>query len=119
MTRSIKNSRKIVVNGVEYRWRARGDDGYIALIIWPSNNIGPAITSGFLYHQTWVEVPGGHSSMGDQIVITNRLVRRAIDFAITVHGYDPTIPGDDLGFSGEENIDWSDAVRANDLQHCM
>jgi hypothetical protein len=62
MTRSIKNSRKIVVNDVEYRWRARGDDGYIALIIWPSNNVGSAITSRFLYHQTWVEVPGGYSS---------------------------------------------------------
>jgi hypothetical protein len=118
MTRSIKNSRKIVVNDVEYRWRARGDDGYIPLIIWPINNVGPAITSGFLYHQTWVEVSGGHSSMGDQIVITNRLVRRAIDFAVTIHGYNPMIPGDDLSFSGEENIDWSDAVRANDLQHC-
>src|SRR5262245_38567165 len=41
--RSDKGSRKIVVEDVEYRWRAKGDDGYIRIGIWPANKVGPYI----------------------------------------------------------------------------
>jgi hypothetical protein len=123
MTRSIKNSRKIVVNDVEYRWRSKGDDcfnTYISIIIWPSNNIGPAIHSSFNSHETWVQDPEksyrSYSSMNDGIVITNRIIRRIIDFAIVTHNYDPMSSGNDLGISGEENIDWNDAIRVDEVR---
>jgi hypothetical protein len=45
--RRSKGSRRIVVQDVEYRWRAAGDDGYITFGIWPLNNIGPYIQGNF------------------------------------------------------------------------
>jgi hypothetical protein len=123
MTRSIKTSRKIIVNDVEYRWRAKGDGCFntcISIIIWPSNNVGPAIHSSFDSHETWVKDPEksypSYSSMNDGIVITNRLIRRIIDFAIATHNYDPMSSGNDLGISGEENIDWTDAIREDKVK---
>jgi hypothetical protein len=102
--RSIKGSHRIVVNGVEYRWRAKGDDGCIGIGIWPSNNIGPYIGCAIGYHETSAE---------GQIVVTNRIIRRVIEFAIARHGYDPHTNNPMLGLvSLEDVIRWDDAVRA-------
>lgn len=88
--RSQKGSHRIVVCGVEYRWRATGNDGHISIGIWPSNNVGPYIQGNLGYHETWIDNgDGSWSSMGNQIVITSRIIRRIIEHAIAAHGFDP------------------------------
>src|SRR5262249_26416696 len=114
--RRLKGSRRIVVCGFEYRWRATGNDGYISVGIWPSNNVGPFITGNFRYHETWVDNgDGSRSSAGDQVVITNRIIRRIIEHAIDQHGYDPNVKGATLNLRVlDDCIRWEDAVRATD-----
>lgn len=111
-----KGSRRIVVNNVEYRWRATGNDGYITVAIWPTNRIGPFIYGNVGYHESWIDNRNGSwSSAGDQIVITNRIVRRIIEYAITNHGYDPNAKGTELNLKNlDDVIRWDDAVRASD-----
>jgi hypothetical protein len=103
----------IVVGAVEYRWRASGNDGYILIGIWPTNNIGPNIQGNLYYHETWIEnCDGSLSSVGNQIVITSRIVRRIIEHAIAVHGYDPNVRGKELNLKAlDDVIKWDDAVR--------
>jgi hypothetical protein len=113
--RSSKGSRRIVVHNVEYRWRATGDDGYISIGIWPANNVGPFISGTFNYHETWVNnSDGSGSSKGDQIVVTNRLIRRIIIHAIGVYRYNPQAKGKELRLKPLDNvITWNDAIRAS------
>jgi len=112
--RSSKGSRRIVVEGHEYRWKATGDDGYISVGIWPTSNIGGYIHGTLPYDQTWLDMGNGcRSSAGDQIVVTNRLVRRVICHAIAAHGYDPNRKSKELNLRGlDDIIQWDDAVRA-------
>ena len=112
--RSTKGSRRIVVQDVEYRWNAKGDDGFISVGIWPANNIGAYIHGGFKYHESWVDNgDGSHSSKGDQIVVTNRIIRRIIEHAVVEHEYDPNVNGKQLNLNLEAVIHWEDAVRAS------
>lgn len=113
--RSSKGSHRIVVRKVEYRWRATGNDGFIAIGIWPSNNIGPYIQSSLDYHETWLDNgDGSFSSKGDQIVVTSKIIRRIIEHAIIKHGYDPQVRGKELRLKVVDvAIDWHDAVRAS------
>lgn len=113
--RSSKGSHLITVRGAEYRWRAAGNDGYISVGVWPVSNIGPFITGHFDYHQTWIDNhDGSYSSAGDQIVVTARLVRRIIDYAISARGYDPNKKGKELDLGPLERlIRWDDAIRAS------
>ena len=113
--RSQKGSRKIVVRKVEYRWRASGDDGFISIGIWPTNNIGAYIQGNLRYYETWIDKGNGiRSSTGDQIVITNRIIKRIIELAITAHQYDPMIKGRELNLKNlDQAIEWNDAVRAS------
>jgi hypothetical protein len=113
--RSLKSSRRILVQGVEYRWQATGNDGYITIGIWPVNNIGPFIRGSFNYHETWINNRDGSSSSArDQIVITNRIIRRIIEHAIIDHHYDPTVKGEELNLKVLDGlIKWDDAVRAD------
>lgn len=113
--RSQKNSRKIGVEGIEYRWRATGNDGYISIGVWPTNNIGPFIKGIFGYHETWIYKGGGAwKSAGNQVVITNRIIRRIIEHAIKAHGYDPQVQGKELNLKVlDEVIKWDDAVRGS------
>jgi hypothetical protein len=114
--RSSKGSRRIVVNEVEYRWRATGNDGYISIGIWPSDGIGPFLCGKLRYHESWVNNSDGSlSSTGDQIVITNRIIRRIIEYAIAKYGYTPKAQGNDLNLTVLDHlIPWNDAIRAND-----
>src|SRR5580704_14631960 len=113
--RSQKKSHLIVVGTVEYRWRVTGNDGYISIGIWPTNNIGPFIKGNFRYHETWIDLGNGsRSSEGDQIVITNRIIKRIIEHAIRVHQYDPQVRGKELNLKVLDGIiKWDDAVRAS------
>ena len=112
--RSSKGSHRIVVRNSKYRWRATGNDGYISIGIWPTNNIGPFICGHLRYHETWIANGNGSlSSALNQIVVTNRLIRRIIEHAITKHRYDPQAKGKELNLTVlDEVIKWDDAVRA-------
>lgn len=114
MARSAKTARNIVVNDVGYHWRATGNDGYISVTIWPSSNLGPAILCNFDYQESWIPSgEGQYSSAGNQIVITNRIVRRVIDLAVTKYGYDPSGRGKELNLRRSDGlIELDDAIRA-------
>lgn len=111
--RSQKRSRRIVVDGAEYRWRGTGNDGWISIGIWPANNIGPFIYGQFGYHETWIDIGDGSlSSARDQLVITNRIIRRIIEYAKSAWGYDPDMPGKELRLNSlEDVVQWEDAIR--------
>lgn len=113
--RSQKGSSRIVIGGVEYRWRATGNDGYISIGIWPANNIGPFIQGTVRYHETWSENgDGSRSSAGNQIVITNRIIRQIIVHATAVHGYAPQVQGKELNLKILDNVvKWDDAIRGS------
>jgi hypothetical protein len=113
--RSKKGSRRIVVDGVEYRWRANGDHPCIMIGIWPANGIGPYISGNFRYHETWIPLREGHwHSAGDQIVITSRIIKRVIEYARTAHHYDPCARGKELALGRFDRlIQWEDAVRGS------
>jgi hypothetical protein len=111
--RRSKGSHLIVVNGVEYRWRATGNDGWISVGIWPANGIGAFIHGSFRYHERQNIV--GEPSFEDvqsQIIITNRLTRRIIEFAVTKFGYDANLKAGQLELGAlDDVIQWDDAVR--------
>lgn len=115
-----KNSRNIVVNGVKYRWRATGNDGYICFTIWPDALPGPAITGNLNYHESLEPkqlTATGHYyyTHNNQIVITNRLIRRIIVTCQSKHAYDPTKTGKEISLrNADAFIDLSDAVQASD-----
>lgn len=109
-----------MVGAVEYRWRATGDDGYISIGIWPANNTGPYIQGNLRYHETWIcNSNGSWSSAGNQIVITNRTIRRIIEHAIAVHVYDLQAQDKRLNLGIlDDVVKWDDAVRrASDEIH--
>jgi len=114
MARSKKNARHIVVDSIAFLWRATGDDGYIALSIWPRTLTGPTIWATFDYHETWHPRSGGvYSSSGNQIVVTNRLVRRVILHARDQYAYDASKRGTLLRIPRvDRQINIEDAVRA-------
>lgn len=112
--RSSKGSHRIVVQNVKYRWRATGNDGFISIGIWTSSNIGPFIGGLFEYQETHVNKDdGSFSAIGNQIVVTNRLIRRVIEHAITVRQYEPHMKGRELHLGILNSvINLDDAVRA-------
>ena len=119
MARRAKGSSRIEVNAVEYRWRATGNDGWISVTIWPADTEGPAICASLAYHETMEpDGPGQRVSRGDQIVVTNRIVRRIIEFATERKAYSPVERGEDLKLLRvDELIDISDAKRADTQRH--
>jgi hypothetical protein len=112
--RSSKGSHRIVVQDVEYRWRATGNDGYISIGIWPINSVGSFIQGNLKYHETWLDnEDGSFRSVRDQIVVTNRIIRRIIEHAISEHHYDPNAKSGELNLRVLDHvIKWDDAVRA-------
>jgi hypothetical protein len=90
-----KGVRKINVDGHEFRWRATGNDGWITLVLWPSENEESKLIGQLGYHSRMVPKGDGCYSAINQIVITNRLVRE-----ILLHVGVPTV----LKNKGQINI---------------
>jgi len=110
---SSKGSRRIEVEGIEYRWSANGNDGYISIVIAPTNGIGPRLVGNLRYHETWLPASAGWRSAGDQIVVTPKLIRRIIEHAVAARGYDPLVRGKEINLMClDDVIKWDDAVRA-------
>lgn len=78
MAVSKKGSRRIEVDGTEFRWRATGNDGWISVVVWPTDNDRTRLVGSIGYHQEAREVANGHYSLHHQIVVTNRLIRQLI-----------------------------------------
>ncbi len=114
MAKSKKGARNIVVGDVKYRWRATGNDGWISLTIWPAELPGPTIAGTLGYHQTAVPIGNGAFKLTEQIVITSRIVRRVIEYAVRDRGYDPRREGKQIDLRRvDEVIDRSGAVRSD------
>ena len=83
MTISKKGSRKIVVNNTEFRWVATGNDGWISVVIWPSDSDNQKLVGTFDYHTEYlneVNEKGAYVKLKGQILITNRVIREIIDY---------------------------------------
>ena len=53
---------------------------------------------------------------GDQVIVTNRIVRRIVEYSIDRENYIPDQQGPQLTvYAIEDKIDWSGAVRASDV----
>jgi hypothetical protein len=115
--KASKGSRKIVLNNVEYRWRASGNDGYIVVTIWPLEHPGPTIRGTLKYDESFTKGDtyfGCWVSEKNQIVVTNRLIRRVIEYASEKHDYSHLKNGPELNLRDlEKIIDCSDAIKAN------
>ena len=110
MAVSKKNSRRIVVNDVEFRWRASGNDGWISVVVWPTCNDQSRLVSTVGYHHEGKLVSTDITTHHRQIVVTNRLVRQlilhfGIDFLVESCGQI------DAG-ALETIVDIGDAIRA-------
>lgn len=116
--RSSKDSHLITVRDAQYRWRATGNDGWISIVIWPSDNPGPTIAGSFDYHQKFVKNEGRDSwSAVDQLIVTSRLIARVIEHAISARAYDPAQKGPQLNLGKlEEVIRWEDGLRLSDAR---
>ncbi len=111
--RSLKGSHRIVVQDVEYRWHADGGEGYISIEIYPTNNNFASITGAFLYHEGGGERQNSGQNPTTQIVITNKIIRRVIEYAICDCGYNPNAKTKQLHLKFlDDKIKWDDAVRA-------
>ncbi len=100
-----KNARNITVEGIHYRWRATGNDGWISLVVWPHERAGDKLVTRFTYHQA--EVPfaeGGGAHLVGQLVVTNRLVRRLVLHALQT-GYVP-----DAQVARQRNLGWAEGI---------
>jgi hypothetical protein len=113
MAKAKTGARNIVVNDVKYRWRASGNDGFIQLVVWPETLPGAAILSIFDYDQTLVPNGNGRFSSTRQVVITNRIVRRVVEYALQRFSYDPQLKAGELKLGPLSAVlDLSDALRS-------
>jgi hypothetical protein len=86
--------RRIVVEEVEYLWRAAPDDMDVKINIWPSDRVGPLI---------WARVSFGR-------VVRPGIIRQVIEHAIHVHGYNPKAHGKVLPlYQMDGYLTWDDA----------
>lgn len=77
-----RESRKITIEGIEFRWRASGNDGSITVIIWPVNRDTVRLIGNFEYHHEFIKHPdesGCYKRIKGQIIITNRVIKKIID----------------------------------------
>lgn len=113
MAKSKKGARNIVVHDVKYRWRATGNDGWISLVVWPVDLPGPTIACSLDYHQTLTSMGSGVTAVSQQIVVTNRIVRQVIEYAVREFGYDPHTKGKQVNLRDADQVnDLSDVVRS-------
>jgi hypothetical protein len=112
MARARRGARNLVLHGTAYRWRATGDDGFISLVVWPAEGPGATLACWFGYDQTLVPRGEGFSATR-QLVITARIVRRVIEYALSHRLYDSTAAGKPVNLGDmSARVDLSDAHRS-------
>lgn len=109
MAINSKGSRKIVVDGVEFRWRATGTDDGISICVWPKENEQSRVHGHFGYQQRRIPVDIGYQ-LCNQLVVTNRLIRRVV----LHYGVDALRTGETQIHAGDLGafVDTQDAIRA-------
>ncbi len=78
MAISKKGSRKIVVDGHEFRWKTTGKKDTISVIIWPVDNDRCRIVGNIGYHNKPTAISASGDLERSQIVVTNRIIREII-----------------------------------------
>ncbi|QEG27966.1 hypothetical protein GobsT_27340 [Gemmata obscuriglobus] len=78
MGRSRKDSRRITVDGVVYRYTISPNDGFVALIARPEGARGQRLWVAFRYHDDWVPAGEGASRSAGHRLILPRVVRLAL-----------------------------------------
>ncbi len=111
MAVSRKNSRKIIVDGAEFRWRATGNDGWITVVVWPVSNDRSRLVGTIGYHHERIRTAGDRYIERGQIVVTNRLIRQLIlHYGVEdLHSNNGQINAGEL----ESIVDIADAIRAS------
>jgi hypothetical protein len=105
MTLSIRKSRKIVVNDVEYRWSSSQDSGYMVLVAQHSSGNGRKLEVIISDDRNIVIENGNYSiEIGDtdKLIITPRLVQAVIRDALDL-GWKPTENGPPVELAFNEN----------------
>ena len=73
-----KGSRKISVDEHDFRWRATGNDDWISIVVWSSENENARVIATVGYHNDMqLSEDGGYSSKS-QLLVTNRVIRELI-----------------------------------------
>lgn len=110
MAVNSKGSRKIVVDGHEFRWQATGNDDSITLVVWPIENEDSRLIARAGYHHDWNNNGDGSFTSRSQAIITNRVVREVI----LEHGVDRLISnkGQIKADAIEDIFDMAKAVRS-------
>lgn len=118
MGQSNKKNRRITVAGIEYLWRASGDSGYISVSVWPASLPHRGLWGTLRYDETRTpfELPSGTKgySSSQQLVVTPKIIRRIIEYAVERHDFDPAVKAPQLKlFDLDPHIDTSDVERAS------
>ncbi len=94
MSLSKKKSRKIVVDGEEYRWSPSQDSGYMVLVAQGSNGKGKKLEVIISDDKNIVVEDGYTIEVGssDKLMITPSLVEKVIADAL-VKGWNPSTKG--------------------------
>ncbi|MCF6196613.1 MAG: hypothetical protein L3J50_07905, partial [Emcibacter sp.] len=73
-----KGSRKITVNGHDFRWRTIGNDKFITLVLWPVKNKNSRVVGRIGYYNNVFPLVQDPITTNEHVKITNRLVREVI-----------------------------------------
>jgi len=73
-----KGSRKILVDDIEFRWRATGKDDSITVVIWPDQRDNSKIIGRVRYHHDWKQMEEGLRTSQSQLIVTNRMIRKIV-----------------------------------------
>ncbi|MEO0480893.1 MAG: hypothetical protein AAF196_15585 [Planctomycetota bacterium] len=111
--------RNITVRDVRYHYWVRCEPGvfgrYFSLTVRPIDRSGRELGGILDSLEISVQTRGGSLSVRDPIVVTPRVIRRVLEFAIDEAGYDPAEKGPPLHLpSLQTQIDLRDARSADD-----
>ncbi len=82
MAANKKGSRKIIVEGIEFRWNVTGNDECITIVIWADRTDSLKLFGNLEYHNEFKQTSFGKSycqAATSQIIVTNRVIRKVIE----------------------------------------
>lgn len=83
MAANRKGSRKIIVEGIEFRWSVTGNDECITIVIWADRTDSLKLIGNLGYHNEFKQTSFGESccqTATSQIIVTNRVIRKIIEY---------------------------------------
>lgn len=88
-----KGSRRIVVEGVAYRWVATPNDGYISLVVERADDPGQRLGASFKYHDILQSAGAGAARVVGQRRSVSPGAVRAVILAALGRGWQPSRRG--------------------------